>query len=118
MHAAIQYVPEGWITPDSGYWMPEADGRDMLTAWRTDREEKLIYQAALEESDARTQQLKELVTEEFAAIKEAHEADRRQWQKELRRSRAPGIGVFAGIGYTTDQSWQGVVGAGIVYKVW
>lgn len=54
---------------------------------------------------------------QIAEIKESHEAERREWQRALRRAKSPGLGVFAGAGYTTGGSVQGVVGVGLVWKV-
>ena len=116
--AEIEYVPKGWNSPTEGYWMTEQAGRDILTGWKIDREQKDIYMNALETSEQRLTQLKEVVSEEFANIKMAHDKDRAQWQKELRRARLPGIGVFAGLGYTTSEKIEGVAGVGIVWKIW
>ena len=116
--AEIEYVPKGWNSPTEGYWMTEQAGRDVLTGWKIDREQKTIYMNALEESEQKIAQLKEIVSEEFANIKRAHDEDRAQWQKELRRARLPGIGFFAGIGYTTNNKIEGVAGVGIVWKIW
>ena len=114
----IEYIPKGWTSPTDGYWMTEQAGRDVLTGWKIDREQKAIYMNALEDSEQRLAQLKEVVGEEFADIKRAHDEDRAQWQKELRRARLPGIGFFAGIGYTTNNKIEGVAGVGIVWKIW
>lgn len=116
--AEIEYIPKGWTSPTDGYWMTEQAGRDVLTGWKIDREQKIIYMGALEESEQKIAQLKEIVSEEFANIKRAHDEDRAQWQKELRRARSPGIGFFAGIGYTTNNKIEGVAGVGIVWKIW
>jgi uncharacterized protein YbbK (DUF523 family) len=98
--------------------MTEQAGRDVLTGWKIDREQKAIYMDALEESERKLAQLKEVVTEEFSNIKKEHEADRAQWKKEIRKAKSPGIGFFAGIGYTTNNKIEGVAGVGIVWKIW
>lgn len=98
--------------------MNEQAGRDMLIGWKKDREERDIYKAAAEESDKKMAELKDVVTEEFANIKAANEADRKQWKKELFKAKAPGIGIFAGVGYTSQGSIDGVVGFGLVWKLW
>lgn len=97
--------------------MSEKAGRDTLAGWKIDREEKLIYKEALDETEKRIAQLKDVVGEEFANIKREHEADRAQWKKALRQSKTPGFGVFAGVGYTTNQEVEGVVGFGLVWKL-
>ena len=109
----IQSVPQGWRTPSRGYWMTEAAGRDILIGWKKDREERDIYKAAVKNAEAELKALRDMVTEEFAAMKDAHEADRAAWKKKLR---SPGLGVFAGVGYTTNDSVEGVVGLGFVVR--
>ena len=93
--------------------MTEAVGRDILIGWKKDREERDIYKAAVKNAEAELKALRDMVTEEFAAMKAAHEADRAAWEKKLR---LPGLGVFAGVGYTTEDTIQGVVGLGFVVR--
>lgn len=38
------------------------------------------------------------------------------WKKDLRRSKSPGFGVFAGPAYTSEGSFGVVAGVGIVWK--
>jgi len=116
--AEIEYVPKGWTSQAEGYWLTEKAGRDVLTGWKIDREEKEIYKEALNESEKKLAELKDVVGEEFANIKAAHEEDRAEWKRALHKARAPGVGVFAGVGYTTNQEFEGVVGVGIVLKIW
>lgn len=95
--------------------MAEAAGRDILIGWKKDREERDIYKAAVKNAEAELKALRDMVTEEFAAMKAAHEADQVAWGKKLH---SPGFGVFAGVGYTTNNSVEGVVGLGFVVRFW
>lgn len=96
--------------------MTEAAGRDILIGWQKDREERDIYKATVKNAEAELQELRNMVTEEFASLEAAHEADRAAWKKQLRSARAPGFGIFAGVGYTTEDTIQGVVGLGFVVR--
>lgn len=98
--------------------MDTQTGRDVLAGWQKDREERDIYKAAAEESMSKNDELKTVVSAEFAKLKAANEEDRAEWKKALSRSRAPGLGVFIGIGYTTQGDVEGVAGVGVVWKLW
>lgn len=55
---------------------------------------------------------------QIAEIREAHAKERQEYQRELRRTRAPGLGVFAGAGYApADSEVRFVVGVGLVWKI-
>ena len=74
--------------------MTEQAGRDVLTGWKIDREQKIIYMGALEESEQKIAQLKEIVSEEFANIKRAHDEDRASWQKRTAKGEVAGHRIF------------------------
>lgn len=95
--------------------MTEAAGRDILIGWKKDREERDIYKTAVKNAEAELRELRDMVTKEFASMKNAHEAERAAWKRKLR---SPGFGVFAGVGYTTNDSVEGVLGLGFVVRFW
>lgn len=53
----------------------------------------------------------------IAEIKGAHAKERQELEKALKRSSALGFGVFCGVGYTISGEVQGVIGVGLVWKV-
>lgn len=97
--------------------MTEQAGRDILEGWRSDRSAKDTYKAALDELYGEWQTFKGDMTAQIAEIRDSHAKERQEWQRELRRARAPGFGVFGGVGYMTGGDLQGVVGVGLVWKV-
>lgn len=115
--AEIEYIRAGWTSPASGYYMTDQAGRDILAGWSSDRAAKETYKAALDDLYAEWQTFKGDMSAQIAEIKEAHTKERQEWQKALRQARSPGLGVFAGAGYTTGGEVQGVVGVGLVWKV-
>lgn len=90
----FEYVPAGWSTPRTGYWADEPTGRlifDALKSLRLERDAyKEGYKAAKDNSA-------ELAKDVKRAVKE----------------RPYGLGVFGGISHRGD----GVIGAGIVWKI-
>lgn len=108
--AEVEYTGTSFI-------LSEQAGRDILAGWRSDRAAKETYKAALDDLYGEWQAFKGIMTGQIAEIKEAHAKERQEWEKALRKSRAPGFGVFGGIGYTTSGEVQGVVGVGLVWKV-
>lgn len=59
------------------------------------------------------------VMERLNNIEADFNAREKAWKKELRKSRLPGFGIFAGAGYGTGgNNIQAVFGAGLVWKLW
>lgn len=113
----FDYVPQGYVSPAEGYWLDVPTGRNLLHMVRTYRERAEYWErehgalseefsAYIDKTDAR-----------LTGIESSIEAERKAWNRELRKSRLPSLGVFAGIGYTTSGSVEGVVGVGVVWKI-
>jgi len=49
---------------------------------------------------------------------DAQEAERKGWQAEIRKAKAPGFGFFAGGGVTPSGQIEFVAGVGLVWKIW
>lgn len=116
--AAWKYVPEGWTTPDAGYFGTEQDGRDTLQALRTYREERDAWQRAFEDSRDENRTFQEKMEQRFTALEESLEAERARWKREIHKARAPGFGIFAGYGFDSRGDGNFVIGAGLVWKIW
>lgn len=101
----------------TGYFMTESAAIDILEGWTSDRAAKVAYKTALDSLYDEWQAFRSEMAAQIAEIKESHAQERREWQRALRRSKAPGFGVFAGAGYTTDGNVQGVIGFGLVWKI-
>lgn len=106
----VVHATKGYVTPSDGYWMSENVGREILTAWKTAEEKVVFYENKIEEilasQEAFIASAEKKTNDIYAAAKKA-----------VASAKRPGLGVFAGGGYTTDGSVQGVVGIGLVWKV-
>lgn len=115
--AEIEYVPAGYTTPTSGYFLTEQAGRDVLEGWSSDRAAKEAYKAALDDMYSEWQVFKDDMTAQITAVKDSLTAEREANRIALKKARAPGLGVFGGIGFTSNGDIKAVVGIGLVYKV-
>lgn len=114
----ISYVPSGYVTPTAGYFFTEQAGRDVLEGWTSDKAAKEAYKAALDEVYSEWKAFKVSMEEQVLAIKDGIAAERAAFKAELRKAKRPGFGIFGGLGYTTDGDVQGVVGVGLVWKLY
>lgn len=115
--SAWTYVPAGWTATEPGYWGTERDGRDTLQALRTYREERDAWQRAFEDARDENRTFQEKMEQRFTALEESLEAERAGWKREIRKARAPGLGIFAGYGFDSRGEGNFVIGAGLVWKV-
>lgn len=116
--SAWTYVPAGWTATEPGYWGTERDGRDTLQALRTYREERDAWQKAFEDSRDENRTFQEKMEQRFTALEEFLESERAGWKREIRKARAPGLGIFAGYGFVSRGEGNFVIGAGLVWKIW
>ena len=108
-----------WIAPTSGYFATEQEGRDLLSALRTYKQEREEYKASYKELHDEFKLFVEEVKINEAELKEAVVKERAVWKSEVRKAQAPGIGVFAGPSYDAANGNFGIsVGIGIVWKIW
>lgn len=106
------------MTPSPGYWIDEQGGRDTYSALRYYRlrGNKLeqayneLYEAGIAHNEQTLAQMKTLI--------DAQETERKGWQSEIRKAKAPGFGIFAGYGVTPNSEGEFVIGAGLVWKLW
>ena len=112
-------VPKGWVSPEKGYWMPEAAGRDLLEAYRTAKDEASIARAAFLDLDADYRNFRtasvtahEDLKKQLALEREATDAETRRLKRALLKARSPGFGV--GIFATPDGEVK--FGAGLVWR--
>lgn len=115
-------VKKGYETPYDGYFMSIETGRDVLTAWAIAEKKADYLEKKVEELLNNQQAFIVSVSEKTDSISDAAQkalAEKdRQIKAERAKAKRPGIGVFAGVGYTTDSNVEGVVGVGLVFKIW
>lgn len=100
----------------TGYFLSEQAGRDILEGWLSDRAAKEQYKTALDSMYNEWQRTKLSLERQITEISTSHAQEQQEWKKSLRRSKAPGFGVFVGPGYTGGQDVQMVIGFGLVWK--
>lgn len=113
----IEYVPAGYTTKVSGYFMTEQAGRDVLEGWTTDRAAKETYKAALDDMRYEWQSFKVSMDEQITTIRNELAEERATFKAELRKAKRPGLGVAIGVTYTTDGDVRFGITLGYVYKI-
>lgn len=105
----VRYCPPGMVTPESGYWMTEQDGKDLLAAVRGLEAWNRSLQDALKEERSRADVLMERMDSFLQAVEKEREEwkefakkeYRRGFDEGFRRGRA-GFGIFVGVNYDGD----------------
>ena len=90
----------------------------MLTALRVYKQEREAYKGAYEELHNEFKLFVEEAKNNEAELKKAMAQERSAWKSQVRKAKAPGIGLFAGPAYTSAGDFQFVAGIGIVWKLW
>lgn len=85
---------------------------------RVYREERDSWKRAFESSQNENREFQQKMEERFSALEQNISAERTAWKKEIRKSKAPGFGIFAGYGMNGMGEGNFVYGAGIVWKIW
>ena len=114
----FDYVPQGYVSPAEGYWIDVPTGRNLLHMIRTYRERAEYWEAAYGALSAEFRAYIDKTDERLTGIESSIEAERNAWENEIRKAKLPGLGVFAGAGYSTDGTVQAVVGVGLVWRLW
>ena len=114
----FDYVPQGYVSPADGYWLDVPTGRNLLHMIRTYRERAEYWEAAYGALSAEFRAYIDKTDERLTGIESSIEAERNAWENEIRKAKLPGLGVFAGAGYSTDGTVQAVVGVGLVWRLW
>ncbi len=110
-------VPPGWTASSEGYFLNAAALSDLSAAAKTYRLERDAWASAYRELVGNTEQLEARMKSQLAALGGEIEAERKTWGRRIRAARAPGVGVFAGAGYTPS-GFEPVIGVGVVWRVW
>lgn len=97
--------------------MSEQAARDILAGWRSDRAARDTYKVALDDLSQEWQGFNASIVAQVEAVRDSLAVERASNKAALRKARAPGFGVFGGVGYTSNGEVQGVVGVGLVWRV-
>lgn len=85
---------------------------------RVYREERDLWKRAFESAQNENREFQQKMEERFSALEQNISAERTAWKKEIRKSKAPGFGLFTGFGVDHRGEGNWVIGAGIVWKIW
>ena len=114
----FEYVPQGYVSPADGYWLDVPTGRNLLHMVRTYREKSEYWER---EHGALSEEFRAYIdktNERLTGIESSIEAERKSWKNEIRKAKLPGLGVFAGAGYSASGNVDAVVGIGLVWRLW
>lgn len=106
------------MSPAEGYWLDVPTGRNLLHMIRTYRERAEYWEAAHGALSAEFKAYIDKTNERLTGIESSIEAERRAWKNETRKAKLPGLGVFAGAGYSASGNVDAVVGIGLVWRLW
>ena len=109
---------KGQIAAKNGYWANEYSGRLIFQALRSYRLDRDHWRDMYWEQNAASVEYADKVMLRLEQIENDIRTREDAWKKELRKSRLPGIGVFAGPAYTSAGDFQFAAGIGIVWKLW
>ena len=114
----FNYVQKGYSSPVEGYWLDVPTGRNLLHMIRTYRERAEYWEAAHGALSEEFKAYIEKTNEWLTTIETSIEAERKAWKNEIRKAKLPGLGVFAGAGYSASGNVDAVVGIGLVWRLW
>lgn len=108
------------LTPvDNGYWCNDSTGRKILETLRSRRLKLEQLQSDYDELSLTYYNSLKDTQERIANLEKAFNLEREAYKKEIRRSKAPGLGVFVGPAYSfSNHSVEVVAGFGLVWKLW
>ncbi len=109
-------VPKGWVAPQIAYVASEEFSQETTESIEGYEERLSMWQEAYFELSRESEAYaKTMETRWRKALSDLNSLEKRH-KRELRRARSPGFGPFAGIAYTTDGDFRGVVGIGFVWR--
>lgn len=114
----FNYVPKGYSSPAEGYWLDVPTGRNLLHMIRTYREQSEYWEKAHGALSEEFRAYIDKTDERLTGIESSIEAERKGWKNEIRKAKLPGLGVFAGAGYSSSGDLQAVIGVGLVWRLW
>lgn len=113
----VIYVPVGYTTTYTGYLFTEQSGRETLVALRTYRQERDIWEQGYNDLFNEHTSYREKAEKELLSLEQVVQQERSAWERELKKKSNLGLGVFAGVAYTSSGKIQPAIGVGIVWKI-
>jgi hypothetical protein len=110
-------VPPGWTATDEGYFLNAEALSSLTAAAKTYRLERDAWESAYYELSQNSKSYAAETRHSVSNLQKQIDDEREAWKSSLRRARAPGAGIFAGVGYTSGGTAEAVVGIGLVWKI-
>jgi hypothetical protein len=110
-------VPPGWTAEIEGYFLNATALSELSAAAKTYRLERDAWERAYYELSGKSGELEDRLQSQLAALKREIDQERSAWRSRVRKARSPGIGVFAGAGYSGSGEINAVIGVGLVWKI-
>lgn len=91
----------GWTSPEPGYWLAEHDGRDLLAALQTYRQEAELWEQTARGMETSIDVFRAEITEQLKVLEDQINSERKEHRAAQRKSwlyiaLAGGIGYLAG----------------------
>jgi hypothetical protein len=87
--------------------------RTVYAAIRTYREERDAWELAYYDLSDKSKTFADDMTVRFDSLKTQLDEERAAWKSEIRKTRAPGFGLFGGVSH----SGEAVLGVGVVWRL-
>jgi hypothetical protein len=112
----LQRVPPGWVAEEESYVMNEEALRTTYAAIATYKQERNAWENAYHELNRTSSEYAISQEKKLANLESILNAERDSWRQMIRRARMPGVGIFAGAGYTGTEV-KFVIGVGAVWRL-
>jgi hypothetical protein len=112
----LVHVPPGWIAETEGYFLNTEALSNLTAASKTYRLERDAWEQAYYELFDKAERYRGTVESQLDELRKNLNNERASWRSALRKARSPGLGVFAGAGYTGN-GVEAVIGVGLVWKI-
>ena len=100
--ASVEYVPAGWVSSEPGYWMTEPDGRDLLAALQTYRQEAELWEQTARGMETSIDVFRAEITEQLKVLEDQINSERKEHRAAQRKSWLY-IALAGGIGYAVGR---------------
>lgn len=117
---ATDKVEEYQFKPlNNGYWCDDSTGRKILEVMKTRRLQLEQLQQDYNALEASYYDHIKQSKENITTLENLFSKEREQWIAEVRKSKMPGIGIFAGPAYGfVNRKVDLVIGVGVVWKIY
>ncbi len=110
-------VPPGWQAQTEGYYLNAEALSNLTAAAKTYRLERDEWIKAFDDLFDESELFRVTIEAQLADLRGQLQRERDAWQRDIKRARSPGFGIFAGVGVTSSGGIEPVAGVGVVWRV-